>query len=357
MELRLAENIRAYRKARRLTQEQFAETLGVTAGAVYKWEAGLSVPELSMIVEMADFFDVSVDALLGYEIKDNRLESTKKRLYALLRSGDGDAPTEAEKALKKYPHSFDIVLCCADVYLILGMERHDKEMLRRALELLEQALLLIAQNTDPSVSEYTIYGEMGDAWIALGEYEKGLELLKKHNMRGIFSDAIGTALAVELRRPEEAEPFLGEAVLRSVSTLVNTAIGFAFLYSLRSEYTREREIVLWAQTLLRGLQAADTPCFFDKTNALLLTLLAHARLRSGEGGAACAALEEAAGLVLRFDAAPNFNPGAVRFFEIPESASVYDNLGVTARDSVESLIRLLEDRELETLWKEVADHV
>lgn len=40
MTLRLAENIRTMRKARVLTQEQLAEVLGVTVGAVYKWEAG-----------------------------------------------------------------------------------------------------------------------------------------------------------------------------------------------------------------------------------------------------------------------------------------------------------------------------
>ena len=61
MELTLAQNIRSYRKQRKMTQEQLSEVLGVTVGAVHKWESGLSVPELPMIVEMADFFDVSED--------------------------------------------------------------------------------------------------------------------------------------------------------------------------------------------------------------------------------------------------------------------------------------------------------
>ena len=43
MEMKLAGNIRALRKQRRLTQEQLAEVLGVTVGAVYKWEAGGSL--------------------------------------------------------------------------------------------------------------------------------------------------------------------------------------------------------------------------------------------------------------------------------------------------------------------------
>lgn len=42
MNIKLADNIRAFRKARSLTQEQLAEALGVTVGAVYKWEAGSS---------------------------------------------------------------------------------------------------------------------------------------------------------------------------------------------------------------------------------------------------------------------------------------------------------------------------
>ena len=70
--MQLSNNIRAFRKERSLTQEQLAQALGVTAGAVYKWEAGLSTPDISLIMELADLFDTSVDVLLGYEVKNNR---------------------------------------------------------------------------------------------------------------------------------------------------------------------------------------------------------------------------------------------------------------------------------------------
>ena len=53
METSIAENIRAYRKQRGLTQEQLAEVLGVSVGAVYKWESRSSLPELRLIMEMA----------------------------------------------------------------------------------------------------------------------------------------------------------------------------------------------------------------------------------------------------------------------------------------------------------------
>ena len=65
MNILLGENIRKLRKSQGLTQEQLAEVLGVTPGAVYKWEAKLSVPDINLIIELASFFDTSVDVLLG----------------------------------------------------------------------------------------------------------------------------------------------------------------------------------------------------------------------------------------------------------------------------------------------------
>lgn len=43
MEGKLAENIRALRKEKMMTQEQLAECLDVTVGAVSKWESGVSL--------------------------------------------------------------------------------------------------------------------------------------------------------------------------------------------------------------------------------------------------------------------------------------------------------------------------
>ena len=357
MKLTLAENVRACRKARRLTQEQFAEALGVTAGAVYKWESGISVPELSMLVEMADFFDVSVDALLGFRPRDNRMGAAQKRLRAFFRNGDPAWRTEAEKLLRKYPNAFEIVHTCAELYFALGAESRSREDLRRALELLEQSLLLITQNTDPGISEHTICGEMGMTYLALGEKEKGLELLKKNNAAGIFSDYIGVSLAVELRRPEEAEPYLAEALLQNLVHLISAAAGYSAVLASRGEYAAAQELLIWAKELLRGARREAAPDYLDKSEVVLFTRLAFMQKKNGQREAALASLREASERALRFDAAPNYGVDSLRFFSVPETASAHDDLGVTAAESVERLLRMMEDEELSALWKEAADHV
>ena len=179
METRIAENIRAYRKQRGLTQEQLAEVLGVSVGAVYKWESRSSLPELRLIMEMADFFDVSVDALLGYRMKDNQLNATVERLWKASGSRDYGAVSEAEKAVRKYPHSFDAVYAAAFLYYAFAAETKKEPWLRRAIELMDSARLLVAQCPDPRVNESVLYGRMAEMYELLGETDKANGLFYK----------------------------------------------------------------------------------------------------------------------------------------------------------------------------------
>lgn len=110
MEARIAENIKIFRKRQGLVQEQLAEAMGVTVSAVSKWEQGIATPDINMIMGLADFFQISVDVLLGYEIQSNNVEETVEKLKELCNKRELETLREVvEKALQKYPNSFQIV--------------------------------------------------------------------------------------------------------------------------------------------------------------------------------------------------------------------------------------------------------
>ena len=73
MKIKIAENIKALRKQHSFTQEQLAEALGVTFASVSKWERGAAAPELNLIAKMADFFGVSLDALVGFALQNGSI--------------------------------------------------------------------------------------------------------------------------------------------------------------------------------------------------------------------------------------------------------------------------------------------
>ena len=353
MKMMLAENIRAFRKERSLTQEQLSEALGVTAGAVYKWEAKLSIPELELIIQMADFFDTSVDVLLGYEVKDNRLEATVKRLQEYRRSKDWDGLAEAEKALKKYPHSFQIVNASAALYRAFGFESGDKALFHRALELLEQSRLLLSQNEDPQISEQTIYGRIAQTYLGLGETDKAIELWKTHNADGVFSPHIGHILA-QNDQVEEAEPFLSEALTKLLSNLVNTIVGYMNVYMKRGDQASTQAILSWGVGLLLGLREADKPNYFDRVSAVFLATLAGSQFLSGQGDEARDTLIKAKELAAFFDASPSYDESDIRFITRIEGASAHDDMGATAMDGVRNAVSQFENEEFTALWNSLS---
>ena len=73
MEETLGKRIAANRRRLKLTQDQLAEQLGVTAQAVSKWENDLSCPDIGILPRLASIFGSSVDALLGCERKETNM--------------------------------------------------------------------------------------------------------------------------------------------------------------------------------------------------------------------------------------------------------------------------------------------
>ena len=60
----LGTKISEYRKLKQMTQEDLATKLNVTSQAVSKWENDLSIPDLPILIELADLFQVTLDELI-----------------------------------------------------------------------------------------------------------------------------------------------------------------------------------------------------------------------------------------------------------------------------------------------------
>ncbi|MGM9882400.1 MAG: helix-turn-helix transcriptional regulator [Bacilli bacterium] len=69
--------IKEIRKKNNLTQNDLASKLGVTYQAVSKWENGKNIPDISLLKEMSQIFDVDIDELLDGEKKKKKKRNNK----------------------------------------------------------------------------------------------------------------------------------------------------------------------------------------------------------------------------------------------------------------------------------------
>ncbi|MCH5163752.1 MAG: helix-turn-helix transcriptional regulator [Clostridiales bacterium] len=335
-----------------MTQEQLSEALGVTVGAVYKWEAGLSVPDILLIVELADFFDTSVDVLLGYELKNNKQQEMIKNIKELRHNKDEKCLVEVDKALIRYPYCFEIVYESALAYQVFGMIRHDNSLSERAIELFERACLLIGQNNDSTISELQIRIEIAYTYANMSQGDKAVELLINNNVCGINNAIIGLMLGSSCNRLDEAIPYLSNALLDNIVSLSRIAMGYFNVCLKKKDYMVAVDFLKVILKLFNDLKS-DENSFLVKISASLYICLAMAQNELGNIDEAREALITAKLLAEQFDQNPNYSVNNIRFVTIKERKTAFDDLGSTAMDSISSLMTLEENVRIADLWKEI----
>lgn len=70
--------LRELRKEKGLTQEQLAEYLNVSGRTVSRWETGITMPDLDILIELADLYDIDIRELIDGERKNEKMDKETK---------------------------------------------------------------------------------------------------------------------------------------------------------------------------------------------------------------------------------------------------------------------------------------
>lgn len=72
------EFLKQLRRDKNMTQEQLAEQFGVSTRTVSRWETGSNMPDVQMLIELADFYDVDVREIMDGERKSENMDNEAK---------------------------------------------------------------------------------------------------------------------------------------------------------------------------------------------------------------------------------------------------------------------------------------
>lgn len=82
MNITIGENIKKIRNQKGVTQEKLADSIGVTPQAISRWESGAGYPAIEYLPDIAGFFGISVDELLGIKLSER--ESKREEIYSMI---------------------------------------------------------------------------------------------------------------------------------------------------------------------------------------------------------------------------------------------------------------------------------
>jgi len=72
-QVKIGSFLKELRKEKNLTQEDLAEQLNVSSRTISRWETGSNMPDIGMLVEIADFYDVSIPEIINGERKSENM--------------------------------------------------------------------------------------------------------------------------------------------------------------------------------------------------------------------------------------------------------------------------------------------
>ena len=111
MNMKIGNKIKELRKKRGVTQEQLANSIGVSFQAVSKWETGITLPDIALAPVLATYFGVSMDELFDYDVQKIAEEALAiaKETWPLRETDPEKGKKIIYEGLEKYPEN-DILL-------------------------------------------------------------------------------------------------------------------------------------------------------------------------------------------------------------------------------------------------------
>ena len=114
------------RKEKNLTQEQLAEQFQISRRTVSRWETGSNLPDLDILIEMADYYDVDLRELLDGERKSEKMN--KELEETVLKVADY-SNEEKQKLTKRMHWLFIGGFIAAVIYVVLVFTDHSNNFL------------------------------------------------------------------------------------------------------------------------------------------------------------------------------------------------------------------------------------
>jgi transcriptional regulator with XRE-family HTH domain len=141
-EINIARAILEGRKRKNITQEELARYMGVSKASVSKWETGQSYPDITFLPQLATYFNISIDDLMGYEPQMTKEEI--RDLYHQLSGEFANLPFETVMeacgaTMKKYYSCYPLLLQMAVLLLnhvnLAATEERQREIMTEIRDL------------------------------------------------------------------------------------------------------------------------------------------------------------------------------------------------------------------------------
>lgn len=242
--MQLGEVIRTYRKSKKMTQEEMAGRLGVTAPAVNKWENGNSFPDIMLLAPIARLLNISLDTLLSFqeELTESEINEIVSEVQRQLKEGSYDeAFCQAKKRLEQYPNCEQLIWQLAvvlDAWRLFQNVPDEQDYDEYLCSLYNRAL-----SSDDEMIRSRAADSLFGLYMRRNQYEKAQECLKYFSEQNPERKRKQAQIFSETNRIQEAYRAYEELLFSAYQVLSGTLSGMYRLAIQENDRKRAHMLV------------------------------------------------------------------------------------------------------------------
>ena len=241
----LGERIADLRKSKGISQEELAEILLTSRQAVSKWERGESDPDIGRLKDIAVYFNVSIDYLLGYDMEsasvNNFIERTKK---CAINNTFDISLDEIRMIVSRNKNNFDLLMAVIEYLCEYYLINHKEEVVDLLIQYIKTAIPLYRPSDNQGVSLNDLHKTIAEIYVLRKQFELAKSYLIDNKV--IDADHLLSECELNLLHYEETEKITSDMFLKAISMIINGNITQIRVFLRKNQEKAALDLVDWS---------------------------------------------------------------------------------------------------------------
>ena len=248
----LGERIAELRKKKGISQEELGDILSTSRQAISKWERGEADPDISRLKDLAVYFNVSIDYLLGYDVEATSVNHFIERLKTCSENGDYSISSdEIKMIILRNTNNLNLILAALTYLGDYYYYSHEEGLLDLLMEYLKKAILLFDPNNIFDANLNSLHNAIASIYALKGEYELAKKYVKDNQV--IKAEELLSQCELSLGNYEEVEKITSEVFLSSCSALINTNLTQIKAYLKTNRINDALDLIDWSINFVNSI--------------------------------------------------------------------------------------------------------
>ena len=265
----LGERIAELRKERKISQEDLADILCTSRQAVSKWERGESDPDIDRLKDLATYFNVSIDYLLGYDVEQTSSSGFIKRIKKCKEDIVFDISIDEIKMMvSRYVNDFNLYANIIDYLFGYYSSKKDTAIIDLIIKYSKKAIMLYQPENAKVAKLSDLHSAVVYGYALQKRYDLARDYIKENDVPDVESEL--ATCEYQLGNIKEASKIASRTFLQSVIDIINVNTLQVTILLKNNEVEEAYDLAKWCISFIQSIEKKEN-LFIEVITVLYLS--------------------------------------------------------------------------------------